>query len=349
MYPSLSSSQSSSININFNFNTGGAGGVSDLLSDISALFETAANLLEGGGDQLWAGDNFQQKFKYPSYQAPIQPPAIDDCGHPAGSLHTKGDVITTPGGYKIEPMSQFEWKITGPDGKETRVWGDPHVAEGDGGKWDFKRNSTFVLGDGTKINVTTAPYGSDGMTVTSKLEIISGNDRVEVTDIDKGKGKIGTVTQDGYAHANSFTGDVFVMGRESDDWAIQGKEIVGSNNGGESFQTRNTLMPRDPRTFGYNPMETMQNNWLTKASRLLNNLFAQFNSGFQPNRLGTNFYAGNSRPIWEGNNNSGYNVGKHRQGLAQAFRTLAKMYDVMARLANLSEQVQFRRQNQVLA
>lgn len=172
------------------------------------------------------------------------PPAPTDSSHPSGSLKTDSSgVITTPGGYKIEATSQFEWKITGPDGKNTRVWGDPHVDEGDGGKWDFKRDSTFVLGDGTRINCTTAPYGN-GMTVSAKLDIISGNDRVQVTDIDKGKGKTGPVTQDGYANVNSFGNkDVFVMGKETDDWSFTGKEIIGSNDGGESFKLGNNLAP----------------------------------------------------------------------------------------------------------
>ncbi|WNG21976.1 DUF1521 domain-containing protein [Cystobacter fuscus] len=171
-------------------------------------------------------------------------PSPTDSSHPSGSLKTSSNgVITTPGGYKIEATSQHEWKITGPDGKSTRVWGDPHVDEGDGGKWDFKRDSTFVLGDGTRINVSTVP-ADNNMTVTGGLEIISGNDRVKVTDIDKGKGKVGNVTQDGYAHANSFGGkDVFVMGKETDDWSFQGKEVIGSNNGGESFKLGNELKP----------------------------------------------------------------------------------------------------------
>jgi hypothetical protein len=169
-------------------------------------------------------------------------PSTGDSSHPSGSLQTgPNGVITTPGGYKIEATSQFEWKVTGPDGKSTRVWGDPHVDEGDGGKWDFKRDSTFVLGDGTRINCSVTPYGN-GMTVTKGLEIISGNDRVEISDIDKGKGKTGAVTQDGYAHANSFGGkDVFVMGKESDDWSFGGKEVIGSNNGGDSFKLGNDL------------------------------------------------------------------------------------------------------------
>jgi hypothetical protein len=172
--------------------------------------------------------------------------------HPAGSLKAdpSSGVITTPGGYKIEQLKQFDWLITGPDGKTTKIWGDPHVAEGDGGKWDFKRDSTFVLGDGTRINVTTKPWGND-MTVTGGLEVISGNDRVLVTDIDKGKGKVGQVTQDGFQHVNSFGGkDVFVMGKESDDWSFQGKEIIGSNNGGESFKLGNALAPGNTPTPG---------------------------------------------------------------------------------------------------
>ncbi|KFE71773.1 DUF1521 domain-containing protein [Hyalangium minutum] len=169
--------------------------------------------------------------------------------HPQGSLQTSSNgVVTTPGGYKIEQLGQFDWKISGPDGKETKIWGDPHVAEGDGGKWDFKKDSTFVLGDGTRINVTTKPYGN-GMTVTGGLDIISGNDRVQVTDIDKGKGKTGQVTHDGFQHVNDFGGkDVFVMGKETDDWSFTGKEIVGSNNGGESFKLGKDLAPGTPTT-----------------------------------------------------------------------------------------------------
>jgi hypothetical protein len=171
-------------------------------------------------------------------------PSPSDSSHPAGSLKVddKG-VITTPGGYKIEATGQYEWKITDKDGKsETRVWGDPHVAEKDGGKWDFKRDSTFVLGDGTRINCQTAPWNN--MTVTKGLEIISGNDRVCVTDIDKGKGKVGDITKDGFSKVNSFGNkDVFVMGTDADDWTFNGKEIIGSNNGGDSFKLGKDMAP----------------------------------------------------------------------------------------------------------
>lgn len=181
---------------------------------------------------------------------PRLPRPPDRC-HPQGSLKTDpaSGAVTTPGGYKIEPLSQYDWKITGPDGKHTLVHGDPHVAEGDGGKWDFKRDSTFVLGDGTRINVSTKPHGPHA-SVTSGLEIISGNDRVQISDIDKGKGKTGPVTQDGFSRVNSFGNkDVFVMGRETDDWSFQGREVIGHNNGGESFVLGNAL-PAGPARSG---------------------------------------------------------------------------------------------------
>lgn len=172
---------------------------------------------------------------------PSAPNLADSC-HPGGLKVDDKGVVTTPGGFKIEATKQHEWIITGPDGKTTRIWGDPHVEEGDGGKWDFKRNSTFVLADGTRVNVSTKPWGKDGWTVTDKLEIIAGNERVQVTGIAEGKGKAGQVTQDGFQHVNAFGNrDVFVMGKETDDWSFTGKEIIGSERQGEKFKLGNAL------------------------------------------------------------------------------------------------------------
>src|SRR5207248_5346521 len=101
--------------------------------------------------------------------APSAPSPTDNCppssGQPSMLAVDKG-VITTAGGYKIEPSGQFEWKITGPDGKSTRVWGDPHVETSKGTKFDFKQDTSFVLPDGTKINVKTTPWtGNPNVTV----------------------------------------------------------------------------------------------------------------------------------------------------------------------------------------
>lgn len=337
----------SNINVNiFNFNANGIqpdffeglssaslSGVNDILADI---FSDFAQLFDQIGGNQFGGNN--QSI---AAGGCVTPPQQCDCTHPQGSLKTDGGVITTPGGYKIEPLSQFEWKITGPDGKSTRIWGDPHVDEGDGGKWDFKRNSTFMLGDGTRINVTTAPYGNSGMTVTQGLEIISGNDRVTVSGIDKGKGVIGEVTQDGLAHANTFGGnDVFVMGKESDDWSYQGREIVGSNNGGESFKLGSNLEPGTGRPD--NNLWAGNYDFGQLLHNFVNDLINDWNSTWRPNNLGSN-------PYYEGLSNRNdarndfradrYDRPQHQREMRQAFRLLADMFSVLSRLASLSDRM----------
>lgn len=317
------------------FNPTAMSDVNDILSDIFADFSRLFDSL-GGGNQLQ-----NQQGILPG--GCCTPPLPADGTHPSGSLTTGSGVITTPGGYKIEPLSQFEWKITGPDGKETRVWGDPHVAEGDGGKWDFKRNSTFVLGDGTRINVNTAPYGNDGMTVTSSLEVISGNDRVTVSGIDKGKGVIGEVTQDGYAHANSFSGDVFVMGSETDDWSYQGREITGSNNGGESFQLGNNLAAGNTR-----PGAGRIDDWMIKLQQFVDQATGNWNNSWRPNRLGANpYYDGlsNNRQsnFTDNRTDSAYNRPQHQNQVRDAFRMLAQMFNMLARFSNMSDSMNLSR------
>jgi hypothetical protein len=273
-----------------------------------------------------------------------------EASHPSGSLKNENGVITTPGGYKIEATNQFEWKVTGPDGKSTRVWGDPHVDEGDGGKWDFKRDSTFVLGDGTKINVTTAPWGND-MTVTKGLEIISGNDRVQISDIDKGKGKTGEITKDGYAHANSFGNkDVFVMGKETDDWSFQGKEIIGSNNGGESFKLGNDLAvgtPTPAQTPAQTPGTQQPANNLTKLLDLFKGVSKLFESIKNLSQLIGQRANQNTGIVPPGT--TAEPAVKRRQGaLEKAFAAIGRMLDTVTKFQDLSKSINVNR-NQFVA
>jgi hypothetical protein len=299
--------------------------LTDIFSDFAPLFDSVGNQFSGNQRILGGGC--------------VVPPAPFESCHPQGSLKSDGNAVTTPGGYKIEATGQFEWKITGPDGKTTRVWGDPHVAEGDGGTWDFKRNSTFVLGDGTKINVTTAPYGSSGMTVTQGLEIVSGNDRVTVSGIDKGKGVVGQVTPDGYAHSNTFGGnDVFVMGGETDDWSFQGREIVGSHNGGESFKLGANLAAGNANVTNLRAGNFDFNQLL---HNFVSDLISDWNRTWQPNQFGANPYynglSNKSDSLRAGNGN--YDRTQHQNRLREAFRLFGQLFGVLARLSSLSEQM----------
>lgn len=335
-----------------NFFIGNGGGAVDkqavaqkLLSGIEDLLKKAFDSALGDITKQFTGNPIK-----PSVPAPIELPIIKESSQPQGSLKADGNKVTTAGGYTVEVLGVSEWKITGPDGKSTRIWGDPHVHEGDreggtaegNGGWDFKRNSTFVLGDGTKINVTTVPGGAAGATVTGKLEIISGNDRVVAGDMEKGTSKFGTVTQDGFAHANSFQGDVFVQGREADDWSFGGKEIIGSEGMGETFKTGGTLEPPTtrglPRESTNRSIDNMLDRWLSNSNNFARSFANIFRSAFQPSQLGTNPFSNSTRPSWE----TGKPIDKTqiRQNATRAFQDLSKMFSILAKMSQLSDQLQ---------
>jgi|GEM_PF-2818565 len=88
---------------------------------------------------------------------------------------------TTTGGWKVN-VNGTTINMTSPDGKDTtKVWGDPHVVEADGSKWDFpEKTSTFQLPDGTKITMSAdSPTG-----VTKNTEIY---DKAQLVKIDNAK------------------------------------------------------------------------------------------------------------------------------------------------------------------
>jgi len=312
------------------------------------LDPSSMSLLQNVGDMLGAMGDFFNQFASQLQSGggtgsftPLSAPSPEDGSQPSGSLKADGDTITTPGGYQIKMTGQYNWEITGPDGKKTAIEGDPHVHEGDGGNWDFKRPSTFVLPDGTRINVSTVPGGKEGMTVTGQLEVINGNDRVVASDIDKGKGKIGTVTQDGFQHVNGFQGDTFVMGQETDDWSNTGREIIGSKDGGESFDLGGELHPLSTRPENFDAASE-------DLEALYGDLTDQWQDDWRPNSLGSNPYSGNENPSWQ-NDNAAYNRDQHEQFLGEAFRALAQMFRAMSSFMSLSQQLTNGRRSRPLA
>jgi hypothetical protein len=116
---------------------------------------------------------------------------------------TKNDAgmiaVRTVDGYIIRTEGRDQaWTITGPDGKTTRIWGDPHVQESDGDKWDFLTRSTFRFGV-NKATVEVVPAGN-GTTFSSRVTIYAGDERVTIDGIDKNKPEIVTVSRDGKQH-----------------------------------------------------------------------------------------------------------------------------------------------------
>ncbi|AKQ67671.1 hypothetical protein A176_004583 [Myxococcus hansupus] len=280
-----------------------------------------------------------------------------------------GGKITTPGGYTIEQLGQFEWRVTGPDGKNTRVWGDPHVDESDGGKWDFKRDTSFVLGDGTRINCTCAPWGN-GMTVSAQLDIVYGDSHVRVTDIDKGKGKVGQVSHDkGMDEVVRFHSkqnvDVFNMGKNAADWTFNGKEIVGHENGGEIHKVGEAVITEGhAMAFNYtaaadNPVagEAAQN-WdmntslpqvkplpwdMSSGKPELNKLNETFDSISKVFDQLKNTNANGFNPFSKKDDLFGaYDKNQHRSALTQSFKALGDMFGTLEKLSKLNDMVRFR-------
>ncbi len=307
-----------------NQNVGDANDVNHILSDIFADFSKLFDALGSGqtsrDPNIWQGGC-------------CTPPIFEDSCHPANSLKSDASAVTTPGGYRIESTGQYDWKITGPDGKVTSVTGDPHVHEGDGGKWDFKRDSTFVLGDGTKINVKTTPYGN-GATVTSNLEIISGNDRINISDIEKGKGKIGENMHDGFSLTNSFGGkDVFVMGKESDDWAFQGREVTGSNNGGDSFRLGNDLPAGTSRNRDITPMHNFEFDWANFFKDSSSGVPLSWNNAWRPNQYGANpYYHGISNRPFASKTERQYDADQHRKQIMRTMNLVGRMFKLIGQI-----------------
>lgn len=184
-----------------------------------------------GQDALLSGGFGQGGFQTPGIAGPfggIQSPNIQFSGAPAGrGLQTNPEgwpagAVKTAGGYMIVPEGKdAAWSIYAPGQKQgdkpmTRVWGDPHVDEKDGTRWDFTKNSNFRLPDGTNISVGTT--SQTGQSVSSSLDITNGNDRVQVSGIANGKPVTSAVTNDGfYARSQiSNSTDTFHIGGNGD-------------------------------------------------------------------------------------------------------------------------------------
>lgn len=186
-------------NNTFNFNLNlNIGGLPNPVQTNAAHCMGALQMLNrffGGDSMQRGGAGSYQRGTLPQCGC-IPTPSVNYSGAPAGQGLTKNEdgSITTAGGYRIHATGQQqEWKIYGPNGDElTRVWGDPHVDEADGTKWDFTKSSDFVLPDGTRIHAKTNYDETSGtsQSVTTGLEITNGADRASIEGVNTGKPEV---------------------------------------------------------------------------------------------------------------------------------------------------------------
>ncbi len=145
--------------------------------------------------------------------------------------------IKTPGGYTLFNDGGRQWRVREPDGKEHRIWGDPHVDENNDGKddWHFDRDASFVLPDGTKIFCDTIKVGEKGagdITVSDKLMIQFGD---QLATMDLTQASNSTLADTGglsYDKANN-DGQMFVLA--SDHAWKDGKSLGDLYDGGGDF------------------------------------------------------------------------------------------------------------------
>lgn len=130
--------------------------------------------------------------------------------------------LRTLDGFAIRAEGQDEaWSITGPDGNTTRIWGDPHVNESDGDHWNFTKRGTFVFGN-NKATIEVSP--KNDKTMSARLTVYSGDERVTISGLDTNKPAITAVSHDGKQHDDSL----------ADGTIYQRK----SNKTGESWTTK---------------------------------------------------------------------------------------------------------------
>ncbi|OVE80149.1 hypothetical protein BVY02_01260 [bacterium J17] len=128
-------------------------------------------------------------------------------------------VVTTKDNFKVKFSGKLqEWTITNPEGKTTRIWGDPHVEESDGDKWDFREDSTFIFGD-NKVTVETSAPTWNGNTFTAKVSIYSGGERFTITNIESDNPTLESWKLDGRKHdAMLADGNVYSLMADGSGW-----------------------------------------------------------------------------------------------------------------------------------
>lgn len=136
--------------------------------------------------------------------------------------------VTTEDGYTLNFTGKKEsWTITSPDGKETLIWGDPHVVESDGDKWDFTEQSSFSFGN-NKVTVETIEKGPG--VYTQAVTIYNGDDRVTISGIDSNKLSLDAWSFDGVAHDGALEDGVGYSLLDGEGDAFSWEQVLDESN-----------------------------------------------------------------------------------------------------------------------
>ena len=169
------------------------------------------------GGQWDSGPHASQDFKTMKLQVPKQRPRF--------VKYRDSSIVSTPLGYVVE-MRNHEVLIYDIQGKRiTRIWGDPHVNEKEGGdNWHFGGNSTFILPDGTKIRCDTEPIRSNFWVVVG-VDVLLGDSRFSYK-----KGGEGALSDDGRQYDRDTTdadnrtdAGIFAL-TPSGEWAVMARD-----------------------------------------------------------------------------------------------------------------------------
>ena len=162
----------------------------------------------------------------PVGQPPLPPvgpqPPLPPVQQPWGAIdHRDGTGSIDIGTHTIRLNEKSsEWVVTDKQtGKQTRIWGDPHVDYNNDGKTDldFKGNLNLMLGN-TRIHIETVPYGKNGQTLSSRLTISDGRQALVVDGLSQ-KNKQG-VDQDGKMRITRLDRDAAARAYDS-SWGDQ--------------------------------------------------------------------------------------------------------------------------------
>ncbi|NJN46844.1 MAG: DUF1521 domain-containing protein [Candidatus Competibacteraceae bacterium] len=218
-------------------------------------FEKAADALNIGSEQ--SPDELADKMDAVTEALSEVTDNLENLGPSRGSttsnasnsswqVDQENNTIQLDNGYELSFDNERQsWHIKDADGNEVNIWGDPHVKENDGGKWDFKQDSTFVLDDGTKITVHTSPTGN-GQTVTDTVTITKGDQAIQVTGIANNNVQISEVMSNGEeldaAHNDGY---VFYEENGVDDWTNENGDTITANQAmGNAIQNEVEVVER---------------------------------------------------------------------------------------------------------